>query len=62
MANLKRIGGVLYRHEWDKRDDWAWAFNELASLSDEQIASLVTRQKRDRRLASRRLGASQKAR
>lgn len=43
MANLKRMGSVLLRHEWDRREDWASAVHELATLSDEQIARLVRR-------------------
>ena len=53
MANLQKIGRVVYRHEWTSLAEWVGALDELADMTDDQIARLVRQQ--DRREGGRRL-------
>ena len=44
MANMQKIGRVVYRHDWTNLAEWIAALSELADMTDDQIAQLVRRQ------------------
>ena len=37
---LKDMSRVLYRHQWDRIEDWVQSIDELADLSDHEIVDL----------------------
>jgi hypothetical protein len=41
MPDLTQMSRVLYRHQWQSLRDWSLALDDLADLSDDQIAELV---------------------
>jgi Tfp pilus assembly protein PilN len=41
MANLKEMSRVLYSHDWARVQDWVTALDQLATLTDDEIAALV---------------------
>ena len=41
MANLQEMGRVLCSHRWDDVREWAQAVDQLASLTEQEIAELV---------------------
>jgi hypothetical protein len=43
MADMQKIGRVVYRHEWKNLAEWVGALDELANMTDEQISELVRR-------------------
>ena len=41
MANLEEMSRVLYSHDWARVQDWVTALDQLATLTDDEIAALV---------------------
>jgi hypothetical protein len=41
MVNLKEMSRVLYSHDWARVQDWVTALDQLATLTDDEIAALV---------------------
>jgi hypothetical protein len=41
MANLEEMSRVLYSHDWARVQDWVTALDQLATLTDDEIATLV---------------------
>lgn len=40
MSDLQEISRVVYRHDWTSVDQWASTLDQLADLTDDQIAEL----------------------
>lgn len=40
-AKTKQLNRVLYRHRWNKIEEWVQSLDELADLSDDEIADLA---------------------
>ena len=41
MANLEEMSRVLHSHDWARVQDWVTALDQLATLTDDEIAALV---------------------
>jgi hypothetical protein len=41
MAKLEEMSRVLYSHDWACVQDWVTALDQLATLTDDEIAALV---------------------
>ena len=52
MANLEEMSRVLYSHDWARVQDWVTALDQLATLSDHEIAALVHQAPRGDRVAA----------
>ncbi len=40
MSDLQEISRVLYRHDWTSVDQWVSKLDQLADLTDDEIAEL----------------------
>lgn len=47
-TKLQDMSCVLYRHQWDRIEDWVQSIDELADLSDHEIVDLERLAGRDR--------------
>jgi hypothetical protein len=41
MPNLEEMSRVLFRHHWERVEDWAENINRLADLTDPEINELT---------------------
>jgi hypothetical protein len=41
MSDLQEISRVVYRHDWTSVDQWARTLDQLADLTDDEIAELA---------------------
>jgi hypothetical protein len=41
QAKAKQLNRVLYRHRWNKIEEWVESLDELADLSEDEIADLA---------------------
>jgi hypothetical protein len=39
-SKLREMNRILYRHRWHRLDEWVRSLDDLADLSDDEIADL----------------------